>query len=57
MKDNIDVKTESHLKITDITDKNKPRSIISKRLFNEKPVKKSNINNTTDIKPTQVKND
>lgn len=56
MKDDVNVKSESHLKITDITDKNKPKSIISRRLFNEKSNKKTVINSTVD-KPKQVKND
>ena len=41
MKEDLNVKTESHLKITDITDKSKPVDIISKRLLN----KKIDINN------------
>jgi len=42
MKEDLDIKVESHLKIVDITDKSKPKSIISQRIFN----KKTTINNT-----------
>lgn len=35
-KEDLNVHTESHLKITDITDKSKPKSIISTRIFNAK---------------------
>jgi len=51
--EDVNVKSESHLKITDITDKKSPKSIISKRLFNEKSKKKIDINNIGD-KATQV---
>ena len=47
-KEDISVKSEGYLKITDITDKKNPKTVISKRLFNKKVVKKTDINNTED---------
>jgi hypothetical protein len=43
-KEGINVHSESHLKISDITDKNKPKTIMSRRIFN----KKIKINNIDD---------
>jgi hypothetical protein len=53
MKDNLNIHTESHLKITDITDKKKPRSILSTRIFN----KKIKINKEETKTAQQDKND
>jgi len=44
--ESMNTKIESHLKIIDVTDKNNPKSIISKRLFNKKANKKTVINST-----------
>lgn len=40
-REDLNIHTESHIKITDITDKKKPKSILNSRIFN----KKSKVNN------------
>lgn len=52
-KEDVNVKSEGHLKITDVTDKKNPKIVISKRLFNKKVNKKVDIN-TVEDKPKQV---
>lgn len=48
MNDNVKVKSESHIKIIDVTDKEKPKKILSRRLFNDKSNKKTTINKIDD---------